>query len=231
MQNSFIPDSDAPLTPFNAGPKKGRSASIPMYSTIQGLYQKNARMWQVIALVSLLSFFISLFICFYAVRLPKTVPVIVTVDTQGQATYVGRVSQSYWGKDKIPENAKTYQIKRLFANMYTRVTDASAQNSYIRECEKICQGDAVSLLDKFFMENNPFDLFGVKTQTIDMEEPLRQTERTYVIYYNVQKYMNGQPAGGSRHSALVTLDFYNGVPEDNPLGIYITGFDIKEVRE
>lgn len=235
---TFFSDGDAPATPFNTGlnhnKKKTKDGSydvdtVGMADTIQGLSQKNARMWQIIALVSLSSFFISLGICFYAVKLPKTVPVIVTVDTQGQATYVGTVNRSYWGRDKIPENAKTYQIKRLIANMYTWVIDRNAQNSYIHECETIIQGNAVSLLDSFFSENNPFNWIGVKTQSVIMEEPLRQTDKTYVIYYNVITLKNGHEESNRRYSALVTLDFYQGIPESNPLGIFITSFDIKEV--
>lgn len=235
MQRNFIPDTDPAATPFNVRrdkDKKGRPkmSAVAMYSAMQGLYQKTARMWQIVALVSLSSFFFSLLICLHAVRLPKTVPVIVTVDTQGQATYVGKVTPNYWGKSRIPENAKTYQIKRLFANMNTQVTDAAAQNSYIEECKAICQGAAVQRLDDFFMENNPFNLFGVQTKTVKLEDPLRQTERTYVIYYDVALYERGSYRSTERYSALVTLDFFNGVPESNPLGIYITDFDIKKVE-
>ena len=236
---TYFSDGDAPATPFNIGLQKNSQKTkdrhgidqetMGMADTIQGLSQKNARMWQIIALVSLSAFFISLGICFYAVTLPKTVPVIVTVDTQGQATYVGEVDRSYWGRDKIPETAKTYQIKRLIANMYTWVIDRNAQNSYISECGKICQGSAVDLLNSFFLTNNPFDWIGVKTQSVVMEEPLRQTDKTYVIYYNVLTLKGGKPESNKRYSALVTLEFYQGIPADNPLGIFITSFDIKEV--
>ena len=124
--------------------------------TIQGLSQKNARMWQIIALVSLSSFFISLAICFYAVRLPKTVPVIVTVDNNGNASYVGKVDSSYWGKSNIPEHHKTSQVLKLITNMYTWSNDANAQKIFQKECENICQGAAVNQLDAFFIQNNPY---------------------------------------------------------------------------
>lgn len=227
----FAPDLDATVTPFNQSQqtnKKIDTQTIAMADTIQGISQKNARMWQIIALVSLLSFFISLGICLYAIHLPKTVPVIVTVDTQGQATYIGAVDKSYWGKDKIPENAKVYQFKRLVANMFTWVTDKNAQNQYIHECEKICQGNAMTLLNDFYHENNPFNWIGIKTRSVVMEEPLRQTERTYVMYFNIITYDQGKEESNERFSMLVTFDYFQGVPKDNPLGIYITNFDIKK---
>lgn len=237
---TFFSDGDASPTPFNSmqkksgGKKKGYNAAmVAAADTIQGLSQKNARMWQIIALVSLSSFFISLFICFYAVKLPKTVPVIVTVNDMGAATYVGRVDKAYWGKTSIPEHHKTYQVQKLIANMYTWVMDPAAQQSYIKECQYICQGAAVQQLDTFFRENNPFDWIGSKSQTVKMDAPLKQTNNTYVIYYDVITVWNGVEEKRMRYSALVTLDYYEVTEETkdlNPLGVYVTSFDIKEVK-
>lgn len=239
---TFFSDGDASPTPFNALGKKGRGGSgkpgynqemVAAADTIQGLSQKNARMWQIIALVSLSSFFISLAICFYAVRLPKTVPVIVTVDTNGNATYVGKVDKAYWGKSNIPEHHKTYQVQKLISNMYTWVIDGNAQQTYIKECENICQGSALNQLDAFFRENNPFDWLGVRTQAVKMDLPLKQTSNTYVVYYDVLTYQQGRLMQTKRFSALVTLGYYEVTDETknlNPLGVYITSFDIQPVN-
>ncbi len=237
MLKTFIPENN-PETPFNTrtvkSSKKKKDGSfnqeaVYVVGTLQATYQKNARMWQIIALVSLTSFFISLGICIYAIRLPKTVPVIVTVDNEGYASYVGKVDKSYWGHSSIPENAKTYQLKKLIANMYTWVIDSTAQHSYINECGAICQGQAIDQLDTFFRQNNPFDFIGRRTQSVKIEEPLKQTDRTYVIYYNVLTYERGSVVDNRRFSMLATLDYFQGTPETNPLGIYISNFDIKPV--
>ena len=65
--------------------------NIDIVDTINGVAQKNARMWQIIALASLSAFFVSLGVCIYTTTLPQTIPVIVTVDTEGKADYVGAV--------------------------------------------------------------------------------------------------------------------------------------------
>lgn len=233
----FFSDGDASPTPFNALNKKqnGKDINREMIAaadTIQGLSQKNARMWQIIALVSLSSFFISLGILIYAVSLPKTIPVIVTVDTNGNATYVGKVDKANWGKSNIPEHHKTYQVQKLISNMYTWVIDGTAQQSYIRECEYICQGAALNQLDAFFRENNPFEWLGARTQAVKMDFPLKQTSNTYVIYYDVLTYAQGHLMQTRRFSALVTLGYYEVTEETknlNPLGVYVTSFDIQEV--
>ena len=238
----FFSDGDASPTPFNSFKKKKESSSkdkgfntemVAAADTIQGMSQKNARMWQIIALVSLSSFFISLGIIIYAVNLPKTLPVIVTVDENGNATYVGKVDKSYWGKSSIPEHHKTSQIKKLIANMYTWVIDPNAQNQYMNQCKYLCQGAALSQLDTFFKEDNPFSWIGIRTKSVKMDEPLKQTSDTSVIYYDVITYQQGRYFETTRFSALITLDYFEVTekPKDlNPLGVYITSFDIQAVK-
>jgi type IV secretion system protein VirB5 len=67
--------------------------NLEMADTIDGLAQKNARMWRLIALVSLSSFFIALGVLIYAVTLPETVPVMVTINPEGEAAYVGKIDK------------------------------------------------------------------------------------------------------------------------------------------
>lgn len=237
MLQSFIPANN-PETPFNTREtkkKKNKDGSydkeaVYVVGTLQATYMKTARMWQIMALSFLGALFLSIIICFYAVTRPATVPVIVTVNDEGYANYVGKVDKSYWGAGAIPENAKTFQIKRLVGNMNTWVIDKRAQQSYIKECEYICQGQSIEQLNNFFLANNPFSYTGRITKTVDIEEPLKQTERTYVVYYNVTTYEKGVKTGVERFSMLVTLDYFRGVPENNPLGIYISAFDIKPVK-
>ena len=79
----------------------------------------------------------------YAVNLPKMVPVVVTVDGEGRANYVGKVDKSLYGNTAIPESAKYYQMKRLIRDMFTKLIDANAQQSYIAEASAIVQKGAV----------------------------------------------------------------------------------------
>jgi type IV secretion system protein VirB5 len=105
--------------------------NLEIADTINGIAQKNARTWQIIALVSLISFFISLGILVYAVTLPKTVPVVVTVNPEGEAAYAGRIDKNQYGASSIPEIAREYQIKRLLSKMHQWLADREAQQAYI----------------------------------------------------------------------------------------------------
>jgi type IV secretion system protein VirB5 len=199
--------------------------------TINGLAQKNARTWQIIALVSLASFFIALGILIYAVNLPKTVPVVVTVNGEGEAAYVGKIDKSLYGSSSIPDIAREYQIKRLLNHMHQWVIDKEAQQAYISEAMSIVQSNGIRQLDLFFRSNNPFTHLGDKTRSVAIEPPLKQTEKTWIVYFTtIEKNRSGYETKRTRWSALVNIDSYEPSPE-NPLGIYITNFDIKSIEE
>lgn len=228
MARTFFPTDGSNVTGFSRDRKRSGFLAL---DSVDGLAQKNARMWQIIALVSLSSFFIALGILVYAINLPKTVPVIVTVDGEGKANYAGKVDKSLYGRQAVPENAKYYQMKRLIKNMFTIVVDKNAQQEYIAEASSIVQKGAVGQLDLFFRENNPFKEFGEYVQSVEIQQPLRQTDRTYLVNFEVtRKNPGGYTIYSQEYIALINIDFYESVPETNPLGIYITNFDIKDKR-
>jgi type IV secretion system protein VirB5 len=205
--------------------------NLEMADTIDGLAQKNARMWQIIALVSLSSFFVALGVLIYAVTLPKTVPVVVTVNPEGEAAYIGKIDKSAYGKTAVPDIAREYQVKRLLTKMHQWVADKEAQQAYIAEAQSIVQSSAVRQLDHFFRSNNPFAEYGNKTRSISIEPPLKQTDKTYIVYFTtVEKQRSGYEGKRVRWSALINLDQYEPSIE-NPLGLYITNFDLKAVEE
>lgn len=222
INSTFIPEND-PETRFNAVDKK----ALTMFDTIQGTAAKNARMWQIIALVCLGLIFVNIPIEIHALNLPKTVPVIVTVNNEGKAEYVGKVDKSMYGKNSIPEIGKIYQIKQLITLMNSWVIDRDAQRNYVTQSQKLVQAGAVDQLDSFYRENNPYDDFGTRIQSVVIEEPLKQSDAVYIVYYTrTTKTVSGYTIREERLAMLVTIEYYQPTT-DNPLGIYITNFDIK----
>jgi type IV secretion system protein VirB5 len=205
--------------------------NLEMADTIDGLAQKNARTWQIIALVSLSSFFVALGVLIYAVTLPKTVPMVVTVNPDGEASYIGKIDNSAYGKTAVPDIAREYQVKRLLTKMHQWVADKEAQQTYIAEAQSVVQSSAVRQLDHFFRSNNPFAEYGNKTRSISIEPPLKQTDKTYIVYFTtIEKLRSGYEGKRVRWSGLINLDQYEPSIE-NPLGLYITNFDIKAIEE
>jgi type IV secretion system protein VirB5 len=225
-ERSFFPPEGGNTTAFTQTSKE-----LPLHETIQGTAQRNARMWQIIALVSMSSFFISLILTAYALSLPKTVPVIVTVNPEGEARYAGKVDRSMSGNTAIPEIAKQYQIKKLITRMHSRVIDPQAQRLYVGETQAVVQAGAIRQLDTFYRADNPYNRIGEETRSVQMEPLLKQTDNTYICYFRViKRHINGYELANDRWTALVNTDIYEPT-EDNPLGIYITNFDLKQITE
>jgi type IV secretion system protein TrbF len=222
-KSQFIPEGEIE-TPFNMNVQ-----GLAALDNFNGINQKNARTWQVIALVSLSSFFISIVLLTFAIRMPKTVPVIVTVAPNGEATYVGKVDRSLYNSSRIPENAKLFQMETLIERMFMRTIDRSAENLYIKEAGAIVQDGAVKQLDSYYRANNPFTDIGSRIVSVDIEPPLRQTDKTYIVYFNTTtKNSGGYELFKERYSMLITLGYFEA-SQKNPLGIYVTNFDIKKI--
>ena len=112
--------------------------------------------------------------------------------------------------------------------MYTIVIDKNAQQEYIAEANSIVQRGAVQQLDLFFRQNNPFENFGEYVQSVEIQQPLKQTDKTYFVNFEVlRKNPDGYAIYSEDYTALINIDFFENVPESNPIGIYITNFDIK----
>jgi type IV secretory pathway TrbF-like protein len=223
MQSDYTPEGEI-LTPFNTDER-----GIGLVDTINGLNQKSARTWQAVALVSLSAFFVSLVIIFIAIHMPKTVPVIVTVDSQGNASYIGKVDNALYTTSRIPEIAKYAKITTLIRGMFTRSIDRAAQKMYMQDASNAVQEGAADQLDSFFRTNNPFSGFGSSTAEVEIDPLLRQTDSTYYTTFVVTtKRTSGEVMYKERWSILCVVGFYKPTQE-SPLGIYIRNFDIKQL--
>jgi type IV secretion system protein VirB5 len=225
MPTSIFTPEGSNATAFTVG-----AGGIEFADTFNDHAQRSARTWQLVALAALLSCFVSLGILRDAVNLPKTVPVIVTVAPDGQAAYVGKVDRALYGKDSIPEVAKEWLLKRLIFLTHTWVIDADAQKKYVSESTALVQSGAIKMLDAFYRHDNPFAALGERTRSVVIDPPLKQTDRTYILYFTTsEKTRSGYEVREVRWSALMTLDVYESTV-DNPLGLYITTFDMKAVN-
>jgi type IV secretory pathway TrbF-like protein len=212
-------------TPFSRG-----DHGLDILDTINGRAQKTARMWQITALVSLSSFFIALGILIYVETLPRTVPVIVTITPEGKASYAGRVEKANYGIASVPEIAREYLIRELIGKMHAWVIDQDAQRRYIAETQAVVQRGAISQLDQFYRAHNPFAHIGEIVQSAEIEPLHKEAEKTYITYFTViQKSAAGRELSQARYSVLVNIDEFTPT-ETNPLGIFITNFDIKPLE-
>lgn len=221
----FVPDGE-PLSGFNMDEK-----GMALMDTHEGIAQKNARTWQLIAICSLSFIFICLGLLLYAIQLPKTVPVIVSVNDVGEANYVGKISKELYGKSSIPEVHKEYVIKSLISNMFNICTDEVVQQKYMNSAADLVQRGAAGQLNVFYSDNNPYNVIGEYIQSVKVTSLLKESENTYIAMFTVTTTsVDGRRSSSANYSMLTTLDYFE-ISQKNPLGVYITNFSLKGVEQ
>ena len=79
------------MTYYKEEPPKELNPQFKEYDRIIGLQNKENKTWRIIAVASLSFLFLSLLLLLYAIKLPKTIPMVITVSEYGEAKYVGNV--------------------------------------------------------------------------------------------------------------------------------------------
>ncbi|MGI5066906.1 type IV secretion system protein [Treponema putidum] len=222
------------MTYYKEEPSNELNPQFKEYDRIIGLQNKENKTWRIIAVASLSFLFLSLLLLLYAIKLPKTIPMVITVSEYGEAKYVGNVSKISYSNINVPDIAIQYQIKRFVTNMNTITSDAQVMKQNIRDCYNMLSGDAGLKLSNILKSDNPFDKFGDIKQSILLESILQLSPQSYQVDFIQSKItMTGVVTDRTRYRGIISIALLEP-PEDkkieNPLGIYISDFDFTKVN-
>lgn len=232
MIKSYPPIGEA-ATPFNSK-KNGPNLQLEHFDFICGQVMSENRILKYVVIVSCLAFFVSIGITLYAVSLPESIPVLVTMNDFGEANYVGAVSRRNFQNYSVPELAVQFQIKKFINLSHTLSTDKAVMKKNLNVTYHLLTSTTASKYTSLLRENNPFADFGSKTKEVEFQtEPLQLSKDTYQVDYQVKSRLpSGTLTDDVRMRAVVSVKVMRPSDEDikdNPLGIYITAFDFKEV--
>ena len=178
---------------------------------------------------------LSIGISFFLTKRTQVIPAIVTMNDFGQAQYVGEVSRKNFQNFNIPEVAMTYQVKD-FINIYKSLSsDKEVVKRNIEKAYHLLTAVSASKYSTLLREDNPYKDFGDYTREVEFEtEPLKISKDTYQVDYRlITRTLTGVIIKDIRQRAVITIKALNPTEEDiqdNPLGIYITDFDIKDIK-
>lgn len=222
------------LTPFNSEKNAVNGLQLRHFDFVCGQVMKENRILKYVVIVSCLAFFVSIGITLYAVSLPESIPVLVTMNDFGDVNYVGAVSRKNFQNYTVPEIAVQYQVKKFINLAYTLSTDKAVMQKSLSETYHILTSTTASKYSLRIKEENPFADFGSRTREVLFQtEPLRLTKDTWQVDFKV---VTRQPSGSVTENktvrALISVKLLlpsDDDIKDNPLGIYITSFDFKEI--
>ena len=227
MQKSY-PPKGTNSTPFNP--------QLQHFDMICGQVMKENGILK-LALVVLIFIIavLSIGISFFLTKRTQVIPAIVTMNDFGQAQYVGEVSRKNFQNFNIPEVAMTYQVKD-FINIYKSLSsDKEVVKRNIEKAYHLLTAVSASKYSTLLREDNPYKDFGDYTREVEFEtEPLKISKDTYQVDYRlIPRTLTGVIIKDIRQRAVITIKALNPTEEDiqdNPLGIYITDFDIKDIK-
>ncbi len=205
------------------------------FDFICGQVMKENRTLRFVVIISCLSFLLSIGITIYAVSMPDSVPVLVTMNDFGETKYVGPVSRKNYQNYYVPEEAINYQVKNFIDLYYSLSTDITVMRKNYSNIFHILTTQSASKFNTLVKESNLYGDFGEKTRECFFEtEPLKLSQDSYQLDYQIiLRGLEGNISERKKYRILVTVKTLQPSEEDikfNPLGIYITNFDIKEIE-
>ena len=228
MTSKIYPPKGTNTTPFNP--------QLQHFDMICGQTMKENRILKIENIVK--DFVIVVLSCgivFFLLKRTQIVPCLITMNDFGQTQYVGKVSRKNYQNFNIPEVAVRYQIKD-FINLYKSLSsDKEVVKKNIEKAYHLLTAVSASKYSTFLRENNPYKDFGDYTKEVRFEtDPLKISKDTYQVDFKITKRtITGIITEETRQRAVISVKTLEPTEEDikdNPLGIYITDFDIKNIN-
>lgn len=223
-----------PTTPFNSEKNAVNNLQLRHFDFICGQVMKENRILKYVVIVSCLAFFVSIGITLYAISLPESIPVLVTMNDFGETSYVGAVTRKNYQNYSVPEVAVQYQVKKFITLCYTLSTDKTVMKNSVSNTYHLLTSTTASKYSTRLKEENPYEDFGARTREVSFQtEPLQLSKDTYQVDFQViTRMLSGTVTDNVTMRAVISINVMKPSDEDikdNPLGIYITAFDFKEI--
>lgn len=204
------------------------------FDFICGQVMQENRILKFVVVIACLSFFLSIGITIYAIRQPDSVPVLVTMNDFGETQYIGPVSKKNYQNFNVPDIAIQAQVKEFISLANTLSTDRAVMKKAVNKTYHLLTSTTASRYSTLVKEDNPFKDFGTRTKEVLFQtEPLKVSNDTYQVDYQiVTRQLSGQIVSNDAYRAVISIKMLQPNGEDvhdNPLGIYISAFDMKPI--
>lgn len=225
---NYIPP-ERPENPFATG------VAVKSFDSIWGSLQQQNRILRYVVIVACASFFLSIAISLYAVSRPQSIPVLVTMNDLGETHYVGEVSRKNYQNFEVPEIAIRYQVKEFISLYYSMSTDRTVMKKSLKKIYSYLTGTTSTKYSTMLKEDKPFAEFGELTREVFFQtEPLKLSKDSWQVDFQVvTRTLDGSITDKKLIRSVLSTKTLKPAEEDlvnNPLGIYITAFDMKTLN-
>lgn len=177
----------------------------------------------------------------YLARLPKSLPYVIELTPQGEATYYPDAVKLL---DSWEPNDATQRF--FIADYITKMRSVSIDNYINRQnaqavySRTVTSGNAISFIENFFTNNNPLERSKSVVVKIPAEELsiLKYSATQWKVVWRETETKKGSSAtvlSDKQYEALISIAFYTPRTErekrENPIGLYVTDFDMDILRD
>ena len=182
-------------------------SNLYVYKQLVEMEKKSNQKWKVIAIGSIFVLLLSLAVMVYALNLPKTVPLVITVSDWGEAKYVGEVSKLSYSGLKIPKIAIEYQLRKFITNRFTISSDPSVVRNNLKDCYSSLTAQSAQKLSLELKENNPIREVGNALRNVEIESILAVSKSTFQVdFIMTTTNMGGKISRRQRIRGVLTTD-------------------------
>lgn len=220
---SYLPDSTE-KHPMNRLDKQ--------YDRMIGSERNKTRFLALIVLILLVYIIGSLFLFRYAIKLPKSIPMVIEVAPWGEAINVGDISKYSYGTIEVPETHRQWQVKEFIRRLRSLSTDPQILYDNVSSLFYMITTSAEAKVKYDVRNPDVFALVGKKTVTVMIESIIKASAKTYQVDWI--ETAQGENAGKRRYRGLFTIELLEPSAkqaEKNPLGVYISAYDISEITK
>jgi len=133
-----------------------------MYCDLLAKESKGKKSWTIVSIVQLVVIIVLTVFIWYAINLPKKIPVVITVLPWGEAKYVGDVSTYSYETMNIPETAYIYQVETFIQRLRNIPTDGEVLSRDISSLYKMITPNAEKRMTPEIRLDDPFGYVGNK---------------------------------------------------------------------
>ncbi|MCP3963591.1 MAG: conjugal transfer protein [bacterium] len=153
----------------------------------------------------------------------RITPFIVEVDALGQAAAFGPAERLR----KTDERLIRYQLSLFIRNLRTVVADAEAQREILTRAYAYAKGSAVTAINVFFLDNNPFEAARRQRVHVQVHSILPLSDDSWQVQWTETTLApNVREGNATSWQAILSVEIDPPKTTEtlltNPLGLYVT---------
>lgn len=219
--------------------QKEADSVLKGYDSLMGRLIADCNAWRVVALVGVGCLVACICLLIHVVRLPKTELVVVSVNDIGEARYDGTTRGISFDRAGLQENVMYDILSKFVISTYTVGTDSQLMYENLRKNFYYLDGVKRREYQDFVNGDDPFSLVGRLTRSVRVENVMAVTDSSWQIDFFVDEYDFIKGPSTVRKRGIFTVrqvpaEQYGTLTDNekrnNPLAIFITDYNIKDIR-